>query len=331
MAIRFNLHSINGGLKEAAAIQQRAVRAEELGFEGVFLGASQLSTLEPFQVLATCAMKTERLNLGIAVSNMIYQHPTVLAGAAASLNEISNGRAILGLGTGDSPAYAMGRKPTRLAEFEEGIKTIRALVQGQKITTPTGQVGITFRLKRVPVYLSMEGPRGLRLAGRVADGAFLGSGVEVRAVNWARERIAEGAKEAGRPLDEIEALACGMICIKDDGDEARTIVRRRLANRAHHNFRATLETVPEEELESVKKFMDAFDESKPMEERSDPALVTDYLVHRFAVAGTPKECIARLEELAEAGVIRVMLTPARSVYEETVERLAKEVMPAFVS
>jgi len=329
MAIGFNLHSINGGLKEVGPIQERAVRAEELGFEGVFLGASQLNTLDPFQVLATCALKTQRLQLGMAVTNMIFLDPTVLAGAAASLNEISSGRAVLGLGTGDSPAYAMGRKPTRLAELEEGVRTIRALLAGEKITTPTGQVGITFRLKSAPVYLAMEGPRGLRLAGRVADGVFLGSGVEVRAVNWAKARIAEGAQEAGRPVAGIETLACGMICIKDDGEEARTIVRRRLANRAHHNFRATLETVPEEELASVKKFMAAFDESKPMEERSDPALVTDYLVRRFAVAGTPGECIARFEELAAAGVTRVMLTPARTVFEETVARLAKEVMPAF--
>lgn len=100
-------------------------------------------------------------------------------------------------------------------------------------------------------------------------------------------------------------------------------------NRAHHNFQATLETVPEEELASIKEFMAAFDQSKPMEERSDPALITDYLVRRFAMAGTRGECVERLEELAEAGVERVMLTPARRVYEETVEALAKQVMPAF--
>ena len=120
-----------------------------------------------------------------------------------------------------------------------------------------------------------------------------------------------------------------MVCIKEDGDEARQIVRRRLANRAHHNFQATVETVPEQELDAVEKFMAAFDQSKPMEERSDPALITDYLVRRFAIAGTAKECIARLEELADAGVKRVMLTPARAVYEETVETLAREVMPEF--
>lgn len=329
MAMRFYIHSINGGVKQIAEIHERAQRAEGLGFEGVFLGSSQLGTLDPFQVLATCAMKTKKLRLGIAVTNMVYQEPTVLAGCTASLNQISQGRAILGLGTGDSPVYGMGRKPTRLAEFEKGVQTIRELLQGRRITTPTGLVGIRFELIPAPVYLAMEGPKGLRLAGRVADGVMMGSGVELRALNWARERIAEGAKEVGRSPSEVDTIAAAMICIKSDGNEARSMVRRRLANRAHHNFRSTLETVPPEELESIKTFMESFDELKPMEERSDPALVTDYLLHRFAIAGTVSECIARLKELEDAGVQSIMLTPARSVYHETVEALGKEVLPAF--
>ena len=329
MHLEFSVHSPNGGMKEVSRIRERVVRAEQLGFEGVYLGSSQLSTPEPFQVLACCAVATSRIKLGTAVTNMVYQEPTVLAGSAATLSEISDGRAVLGLVTGDGPVYAMGRKATRLKEFEEGIRTIRVLLRGGVLETPTSRVRVNYRLVPAPVYLSMEGPRGLRLAGRVADGVFLGSGVEPRAVGWALARIAEGAAEAGRSPDEITTLAAGMVCIKEDGDEARQIVRRRLANRAHHNFQATVETVPEEELAAVKKFMDAFDQSKPMEERSDPALITDYLVRRFAIAGTAKECIARLEELAEAGVKRVMLTPARAVYEETVETLARKVMPEF--
>ena len=329
--MEFSVHSPNGGMKEVSRIRERVVRAEQLGFEGVYLGSSQLSTPEPFQVLACCAVATSRIKLGTAVTNMVYQEPTVLAGSAATLSEISDGRAVLGLGTGDGPVYAMGRKATRLKEFEAGIRTIRMLLQGGEMVTPTSRVRVNYRLVPAPVYLSVEGPRGLRLAGRVADGVFLGSGVEPRAVGWALARIAEGAAEAGRSPDEITTLAAGMVCIKEDGDEARQIVRRRLANRAHHNFQATVETVPEEELDAVEKFMDAFDQSKPMEERSDPALITDYLVRRFAIAGTAKECIARLEELADAGVKSVMLTPARAVYEETVEALAREVMPEFQS
>lgn len=124
----------------------------------------------------------------------------------------------------------------------------------------------------------MEGPRGLRLARRVTDGMILGTGFDLRVLQWARVRIAEGAKEAGRSLSDIDMITAGMICIKSDGNEARPIVRRRLVNRAHHHFRFTLETVPLEELASIKKFMEAFDEMKPMEVRVDPSLVTDYLV-----------------------------------------------------
>lgn len=329
MPVRFSLHSVHGGVKDINEIYDRAQRAEVLGFEGIFLGESHVNSLDSFQVLATCALKTQRVLLGIAVTNMVYRDPTVLAGSAASLNVISNGRAILGLGTGDGPVYGMGRKPTPLAKFEEGIKAIRELVQGKPITVPTGKVRIPFVKQPLPVYVSMEGPRGLRLAGRVADGVILGTGFDLRVVQWARERIAEGAKEAGRPLSDIGMIAAGMICIKSDGNEARAIVRRRLANRAHHNFRFTLETVPLEELASVKKFMKSFDEMKPMEERVDPSLVTDYLVQRFSIAGTAEECIARVKELEEAGVRRIMLTPSRTVYHETVEALASSVMPAF--
>ncbi len=118
-----------------------------------------------------------------------------------------------------------------------------------------------------------------------------------------------------------------MLCVDEDGNKARKIVRNRIANRAHHNFRFTFETVPPEELDGVKKFMAGFDVMKPMEDRVDPDLVNDYLVQRFSIAGSPKECIERIEELKAAGVEHLMLTPARKVYPETVEAFAKNVIP----
>jgi 5,10-methylenetetrahydromethanopterin reductase len=269
------------------------------------------------------------LLLGIAVTNMVFRHPTVLAGAAASLNEISKGRAILGLGTGDGPVYSQGRKATPLKEFEQGVAMIRDLVQGKAITFPKGDIGIGFRLRPTPIYVSAEGPKGLRLAGRCADGVILGSGFDLRVLRWARERIREGANEAGRSERDVALIAAGMLCVRADGNEARRIVRNRIANRAHHNFRFTLETVPAEELDGIQRFMAGFDVMKPMEERVDPDLVNDYLIHRFSIAGTPKECIERIEALRDAGVKHLMLTPARKVYHESVETFAAKVMPHF--
>lgn len=324
--MRFSLHSVHGGVKTIDEIHARARRAEELGYDGIFLGESHLSSIDSFQTLASCAMLTERVLLGIAVTNMVFRHPTVLAGAAASLNEISRGRAILGLGTGDGPVYTQGRKATPLKEFEEGVRMIRTLVQGRPVSFPTGKLGIGFNLRPAPIYVSAEGPKGLQLAGRSADGVILGTGFDLQVFEWAKQKIADGAKEAGRRASEIAIIAAGMLCVRDDGNEARRIVRNRIANRTHHNFRFTYETVPPEKLAGVKQFMAGFDVMKPMEERVEPKLVNDYLVHRFSIAGTAKECIERIEQLRQAGMEHLMLTPARKVYHETVEAFATKVM-----
>ena len=328
--MKFSLHSVHGGVKNIDEIHQRARRAEELGYDGIFLGESHLSSIDSFQTLASCAMITKRLLLGIAVTNIVFRHPTVIAGAAASLNEISKGRAILGLGTGDGPVYSQGLKATPLKQFEEGVRLIRHLAQGQPVNFPSGQIGLGFTINQpAPIYVSAEGPKGLQLAGRCADGVILGTGFDLRVFDWAKGKIRDGTMEAARKESEVAIIAAGMLCVRDDGSEARKIVRNRIANRAHHNFRFTYETVPPEELDSVKKFMAGFDVMKPMEERVDPDLVNDYLVHRFSIAGTPKECVERIEELKAAGVEHLMLTPARKVYRETVEAFAAKVIPHF--
>ena len=330
MSIKFSLHSVHGGVKNIDEIHQRVKRAEELGYDGIFLGESHLSSIDSFQTLASCAMLTRRMLLGIAVTNMVFRHPTVLAGAAASLNEISRGRAILGLGTGDGPVYSQGLKATRLKDFEAGVRLIRDLVRGHPAPFPPGKIGIGFTInKPAPVYVSAEGPKGLQLAGRSADGVILGTGLDLRVFHWAKGQIRQGTTETERNESDVAIIAAGMLCVRDDGNEARRIVRNRIANRAHHNFRFTLETVPPQELEGIKKFMAGFDVMKPMEDRVDPDLVNEYLVGRFSIAGTPKECIERIEELSAAGVEHLMLTPARKVYGESVERFAKEVIPHF--
>lgn len=328
--MKFSLHSVHGGVKNIDEIHSRARRAEELGYDGIFLGESHLSSIDSFQTLASCAMITKRVLLGIAVTNLVFRHPTVIAGAAASLNEISKGRAIMGLGTGDGPVYTQGLKALPMKQFEEGVRLIRDLVRGGVATFPTGKLKLGFTINQpAPIYVSAEGPKGLQLAGRSADGVILGTGFDLRVYDWAKQKIRAGAAETGRQESDVAILAAGMLCVREDGNEARKIVRNRIANRAHHNFRFTFETVPPHELDGVSKFMNGFDVMKPMEDRVDPDLVNDYLIHRFSIAGNSSECIERIEELKTAGVEHLMLTPARKVYSETVEAFAKTVIPHF--
>ena len=330
--MNFCLHGSARTVREAV---ERTVRAEQLGFEAIFFADSHMNNVDPYQAMALCAMKTNKIRFGTAVTNMVYRDPSITANSFATLNEISEGRAIIGLGTGDGPVYSLGRTATKLAEFERGLRTMRDLLHDRGIDVPQSQerAGGNVKLKAgkrpVPIYISAEGPKTLRVAGRTCDGVILGTGFDKSVTEWARQRIAEGTKDAGRKLDEIDIMPAGMIVVDENGDLARRRVRSRMANRAHHNFRFTMETVPEGEAAGVKLFMDNFDISKPIEERIDPSFVTDYLLERFTIAGTPQECIAKVKRLEAEGVKRILLTPPNAIYDQVMNAWGRQVIEKY--
>ena len=330
--MNFCLHGSARTVQEAVA---RAQRAEQLGFEAIFFADSQMNNVDPYQVMALCAVNTKKIRFGTAVTNMVYRDPTITANSFATLNEISQGRAIIGMGTGDGPIYSLGRTATRLVDFEQGLRTIRDLLHDRGIDVPHsrerggGNVKLKVGTRPVPLYISAEGPKTLAVAGRTCDGVILGTGFAKPVTDWARQRLAEGAKEAGRRLDEVDIMPAGMIVVDDDGDLARRRVRSRMANRAHHNFRFTMETVPEGEAAGVRRFMDHFDISRPIEERIDPDFVTDYLLDRFTIAGTPQECIDKVRRLENDGIERILLTPPNAVYDQVMDAWGKRIIARY--
>jgi 5,10-methylenetetrahydromethanopterin reductase len=332
MPINFCLHSSARSVQEAVT---RAQRAEQLGFEAIFFADSQMNNVDPYQAMALCAVNTRRIRFGTAVTNMVYRDPTITANSFATLNEISQGRAIIGMGTGDGPVYSLGRTATKLVDFEKGLRTIRDLLHDRGIDVPKSEerAGGNVRLKvgqrPVPIYISAEGPKTLRVAGRTCDGVILGACFDKQVTGWARRRIAEGAKDESRRLEDIDIMPAGMIVVDENGALARRRVRSRMANRAHHNFRFTMETVPEGEAAGVQRFMDNFDISKPIEERIDPDFVTDYLVERFTIAGTPQECIAKVKKLEADGIQRILLTPPNAIYDQVMDAWGTRVIQKY--
>jgi len=330
--MNFCLHGSARTVQEAV---ERAKRAEQLGFEAIFFADSQMNNVDPYQVMAMCAVNTTKIRFGTAVTNMVYRDPTITANSFATLNEISQGRAIIGMGTGDGPVYSLGRTATKLADFEKGLRTIRDLLHDRGIDVPKsreragGNVKLKAGKRPVPIYISAEGPKTLTVAGRTCDGVILGTGFAGPVTDWARQRIAEGARVAGRSLDDIDIMPAGMIVVDDDGDLARRRVRSRMANRAHHNFRFTMETVPEGEAAGVQRFMDNFDISKPIEERIDPNFVTDYLLDRFTIAGTPQECIDKVKRLEADGIKRILITPPNAIYDQVMDAWGERVIAKY--
>jgi 5,10-methylenetetrahydromethanopterin reductase len=326
---------LHGSARTVGQAVERAQRAEALGFEAIFFADSQMNNVDPYQAMALCAVNTKRIRFGTAVTNMVYRDPTITANSFATLNEISAGRAIVGLGTGDGPVYSLGRTATKLGDFEKGLRDIRDLLHDRGVNVAKskerggGNVRLNAGQRPVPIYISAEGPKTLRVAGRTCDGVILGTGFDKRVTDWARQCIAEGAKEAGRKLEDIDIMPAGMIVVDDDGELARRRVRSRMANRAHHNFRFTMETVPEGEAAGIKTFMDNFDISKPIEERVDPKFVTNYLLERFTIAGTPAQCIAKVKRLEADGIKRILLTPPYAIYDQVMDMWGKTVIEKF--
>src|SRR5262249_7440382 len=183
MAIQFCLHGSARSIQEAV---DRSKRAEALGFEAIFFADSHMNNVDPYQVMAVCALKTKKIRFGTAVTKMVYCDPTLTPNSFATFNENFQSPAKVGFGPGGGPGLRLGRTATKLVEFEQGLRVIRDLLHDRGIEVPKtrerssgGRVTLKIGKRPVPIYISAEGPKTLRIAGRVCDGVILGTGFDL--------------------------------------------------------------------------------------------------------------------------------------------------------
>jgi len=161
---------------------------EAAGFTGLWIADSQHLFRDCVVSTTAVALATDRIPLGIGVTNPVLRHPSVLAGAAASLEELVPGRLTLGLGSGETAVQTAGERPATIAQMEEALLTCR-----DYLASPWGGPRRT-----VPLVLAATGPRALALAGRLADSAYMKIGCDHRLLGWASEQIAAGGQSAAR-------------------------------------------------------------------------------------------------------------------------------------
>ncbi len=138
---------------------------EQRGVEELWLIDSQLAMKDAYIGLALAATQTETMRLGTGVSNLITRHPTVTANGIAAIAELSGGRALLGLGAGDSAVYGLGARPSKVAEVEEGLEFFGAVLDGREGTWQGRGYKLAQEVPPTPVYLAVSQPRMCRLAG----------------------------------------------------------------------------------------------------------------------------------------------------------------------
>ena len=316
-------------------LAERAHLAEEMGFDYVGIGDSQSLFRELYVTLSVVAMSTKRVMLGPTVSNPLTRHPAITASAIASVNELSGGRAFLGIGSGDSAVLNLGLRPARLAELHDYLQVVRELLSGETTKFRGNCAHVRWANAAIPVAMSAEGPRTLALAGSVADAAIIHTGLTPAVLSDTIARIRDGERAEGRKEGTTEVWAFAKCNISDSRDEAIEEIKMALAASGHHAFRFTLEgkMVPEELREAVsslhREYRAAEHEQVGQTRNAtltDELGLTHYFADRFAVAGTPEDCRKKALSIFSEGVDVLLITAIGPSPESIIRRFGEEVI-----
>jgi probable F420-dependent oxidoreductase len=307
-------------------------QAEAAGFEYGWLFDSHVLWRDPYPLLTLMAGATERMRLGTCVTNPGTREPTVTASALATLDEISGGRMDLGIGRGDSARRVLGKPPITLANTEEAIRVIRALVGGEAIDYEGTELRFPWTAGwTLPVWVAGYGPMALAMTGRVADGIILQL-ADPDLIRWFVAQVREAAVAAGREPEAIRVQAAAPAHV---GDRALGRERTRWFPALVSNHVVDLvNKYPREQLpESLTGYVSdrsGYDYHHHAEVgSSNAAFVGDEVTDRFCVLGEVDDHVAKLRELAAAGVDQFNLYLMNGDEEAQLELYGRSVIPAM--
>lgn len=296
------------------------IEAERAGFDTVF-ASHHYNNRDPFAALTLLAERTEEVRLGPGVTNPYETHPVTLASRVATLDELSDGRAVFGVGPGDpSTLKNLGLEDERgLRPVLESFTVARRLWQGERVdhegTFTARDAGLNYDVGEVPVYVGGEGPHMCRMAAKHADG-LLFNGSHPDDIAWAATQVTKGLDE--RPTeDDFDFAAYASVSVSEDADAAREAARPPVAFIAagapppvidRHGLDADRAEAIGDAI-SAGEFRAAFDR------------VSEAMVDAFCIAGTPETVEERMSAILTHADSIVVSSPLGPDLEEAI-RLA---------
>ncbi|HEX9098311.1 MAG TPA: LLM class flavin-dependent oxidoreductase [Candidatus Dormibacteraeota bacterium] len=275
---------VSVGISPRQSFESWATFVAELERDGVrriWVIDSQLAMKDVYAGLVVAALKTTRVGLGTGVTNAVTRHPSVTANAIAAVAEISHGRALLGLGAGDSALYGIGLKPQRVAEVEAAIAFFRANVDA-----------------RVPIHLAVSQERMCELAGRTADGAIVMGPAQPDMVRKQVEWIETGLKAAGRQRSGFEIAF--MATMSSSLEDVRSWASTQARLLGHYKELPTSLSPFRNEIAASAEAYDYTQHLSTTAEHS--TVVSDDLTRALAIVGSSAECAGRLRDLQAVGI-----------------------------
>lgn len=319
---------------------------EQLGFDILLCPDTQNLSPDPYGQLALAAQTTTRLRMGTGVTNPVTRDVAVTASALATLQAESNGRAICGIGRGDSSAAHAGLKNGTTAQLRTYIERLQAYTRGETVD----RNGTASKLRwldsvdvaPIVVDVACTGPQTIAMAVDVGERVSFAVGSAPERVEWAMQVALARLRETGRRRDSISIGAyVNLVC---DRDEQRAINLCRMISGMVAHFAgmkdAPLDHLPPQLKDIAAHMQSGYDMKHHAQDKgAHLAVVPDDFVDWFSICGPPAKCITRLRQLVDLGLDHVHQLGGSPVAHPHGERqaamveqarlFANEVMPHF--
>ena len=291
-----------------------AEEAESLGYDQLWISNEKFYR-DMYVAAAAVAEHTRRVRIGTFVADPYTHHPALTAMAVATLDEVSGGRAVLGIGAGGTGFPEMGITRIKPAQaIKEAILVIRGLwrgetvdYQGEVIACHKARLSCSAR-PDIPIVVASRGDRVLQVGGEVADGVMIATYAEPDGFRHALSQVEQGARRAGRSMEEMTIFTRVDACISRDRRRAMDAVRGIIAimlwtSHPSQTFvqQAGLTIPPELEAILARRDYHLM--------LSNAHLVPDEFVDRFCWAGTAQDVAGRVAEIAKMGLENITFLP----------------------
>ena len=289
-----------------------AAEIEAMGFDALLCPDTQCLSPDPWGQLSLAAAQTKRLFLGTGVTNPCTRDSSVTAGALATLQLESGGRARCGIGRGDSSAAHIGKRNATTAELRTYMEQVRAYLQGEEVMR--GETRSRMRwiqpgeLPPVPIDLACTGPATIRMAADVADRVSFAVGSAPERIAWALETLNARLAETGRDRATLSVGAfINLVC---DPDEQRAIELGRMISGMVAHFAgmrnsSTEHLPPQLKALAVEMKSGYYMARHAQHDGTHLGLVDDAFVDWFSICGPPAKCLERLQQLISLGLDHV--------------------------
>ena len=316
----------------AGMAERTGAQAERDGFDGLSFGDTQDIAADPYCGLCLAARATERLKLLVGVTNPVTRNAAVTAASIATVQAESAGRAILGIGRGDSSLGHLRLPPATVRETERYVGRVQAYLGdgGESEDKPAtlrwvAQAG----LPKVPVDVAATGPRVISLGARWAERVTVNVGAIPERVSWALAVARRAGSEDRKISSPLSLGAYVVVAVHPDSRVAGELARGPLAAYAHLSGMSGAggEQLDESDRSVVQAVAADYDPRfHGRKEGRHAAHLDDRFARRFGVVGSPSHCARRLVELVELGVERLLVVEGLDPSQPEEQRRAHDLL-----